>query len=550
MRKCAAGVIGIFLILYILPLGWRSLAVPDETRYAEIPREMIASGDWVTPRLNGVRYFEKPVLGYWLNAASILVFGENAFAVRLPTALAAGMTALILFLLVRRFHGTSDAALLTAGAYLTTILVLALGTINILDTMLTLFLTGAMASFFLAHRETRPARQTALLALFGASCGLAFLVKGFLAFAVPVVVIVPFLAWERRLKDLVRIPWIPLLALLAVTLPWAVLVHLREGDFWNYFFWTEHISRFLSPMPGQHPKPFWYFIPILAGGALPWVVFLPAVVPETTAGLTRKDPLLRFAVCWFVFPFLFFSACSGKLIPYILPCLPPLLVIIAMGLTAYFEKGRRRAFNVLAVAVALLMGILSAGLILNQSTRILAMRAYTPSETWKWVTVAIGLLAWGTGALLAAMQSDWRRKLTLFTLAPLPLLLSVHAVLPNQVVADRTPETILLRHQDQIHPDTVIVTDNDLVHAVCWFYKRDDVHLLETPGELRYGLKRDDAQPPRLLTMADLTDRIAASPTTGKTVLFLKREDYQQMKDHLPEPVAKDMDDLFVFVKF
>jgi len=550
MKKRAAGVIGIFLMLYILPLGWRPLAVPDETRYAEIPREMIASGDWVTPRLNGVRYFEKPVLGYWLNAVSILVFGENAFAVRLPTALAAGMTALILFLLVRRFHKTSDAALLTAVAYLTSLLVLALGTISILDTMLTLFLTGAMASFFFAHRETRPARQTAFLALFGASCGLAFLVKGFLAFAVPVVAIVPFLAWERRLKDLGRIPWMPLLTLLAVTLPWAVLVHLREGDFWNYFFWTEHISRFLSPMPGQHPKPFWYFIPILAGGALPWVVFLPAVLPEIKKGVNRKDPLLRFALCWFALPFLFFSTCSGKLIPYILPCLPPLLVIIAIGLRAYFEKGRRRAFNIPAVAAAILMGILSIGLILNQSTRILAMRAYSPSETWKWVTVAVGLLAWGTGALLAAMHADWRRKLTLFTLAPLPLLLSVHAVLPNQVLADRTPETILLRHQDQIQPDTVIVTDNDLVHAVCWYYKRDDVRLLDKAGELRYGLDQDDVHPPRLVRSADLGKRIAAHSGKGGVVLFLKRQDYQKFKDQLAEPAMKDADNQFVFLKF
>ncbi|HEJ83636.1 MAG TPA: phospholipid carrier-dependent glycosyltransferase, partial [Desulfobacteraceae bacterium] len=409
MRKHSLAVISLFLILYILPLGWRPLAIPDETRYAEIPREMIASGDWVVPRLNGLKYFEKPALGYWLNALSIMVFGENPFAVRLPSALSAGMTAMILFFLMRRFGTRAEAAPLGAAAYLTALLVLALGTISILDSMLTLFLTGAMASFFFACQEGHPLKRSGFLALFGAFCGLAFLMKGFLAFAVPGIAIVPFLVWERRLKELFRILWIPLLALLLVTLPWGILIHLKEGDFWNYFFWTEHIRRFISPVPGQHPKPFWYFLPILAGGALPWLFLVPAAFSETTAGLGRRDPLVRFAVCWFLFPFLFFSACSGKLIPYILPCFPPFIMIIAMGLADYFEKGKKRAFNVAAWCLAVLMGGIAIALVLNQTTRILWVRVYDPLESWKWAIAAGGFLAWGAGAFFSAVHPDWKR---------------------------------------------------------------------------------------------------------------------------------------------
>jgi 4-amino-4-deoxy-L-arabinose transferase len=550
MRKHSLFVIGLFLIIYILPLGWRPIAIPDETRYAEIPREMIVSGDWVVPHLNGLRYFEKPVLGYWLNTLSILLFGENAFAIRLTSALAAGMTAVIIFFLMRRFGGGSEAGILGAAAYLTCVLVLALGVISILDSVLTLFLTGAMASLFFAHREDAPAKQAGFLALFGAFCGLAFLMKGFLAFAVPFITIVPFLIWEGRLKELIRITWIPVLALLLVTLPWCILIHLREGDFWNYFFWTEHIKRFLSPMPGQHPKPFWYFLPILAGGALPWLILFPAIFSETKAGVRRKDPLVRFAICWFLFPFLFFSTCSGKLVPYVLPCLPPLVVIIALGLTDYFEKEKKRAFNICALSLAVLLAAIGSALVLSQAAPILGITAYDPSETWKWVAAAGGFLAWAAGAFLSAKGSYWRKKLSLFTLAPLPLLFSAHVALPNHVMEDRAPERLLLRNQDKVHARTLVITGDQLVHAVCWFYKRDDIYLLEKPGELQYGLDRDDSHPPRLLTVRDLPELIEAHSKKGGVVLFLKLKYYAKMKDRLPEPEVKDADNGFVFLRF
>lgn len=550
MRKCSLAVIGFFLILYILPLGWRPIAIPDETRYAEIPREMIASGNWVVPHLNGLRYFEKPVLGYWLNALSILLFGESPFAIRLNSALATGMTAAIIFFLMRRFGRGSEAGILGAAAYLTCLLVLSLGVISILDSMLTLFLTGAMGFFFFAYREGRPLKRAGFLSLFGAFCGLAFLMKGFLAFAIPCITIVPFLIWEGRLKELLRMTWIPLLALLLVTLPWCILIHLRESDFWRYFFWVEHIKRFLSPMPGQHPKLFWYFLPILAGGALPWLILFPAVFSETKAAVRRKDPLVRFVLCWFLFPFLFFSACSGKLVPYILPCFPPLVMLIITGLTDYFEKGKKRAFNICAGSLALLLAAIAAALVLNQITRIIGVRAYDPSETWKWVAITGSLLAWGAGAFFSARQSYWKKKLALFTLAPLPLLFSAHVALPNHVMEDRAPEHLLLRNQDKVHADTLIVTGDHLVHAVCWFYKRDNVYLFEDTGELKYGLARDNSVPPRILAVGDLNKIIDAHSERGGVILFLKTKSYMKYKDRLPAPEFKDADNSFVFLRF
>jgi len=143
--------LGFFLFFYILPLGIRPMVTPDESRYAEIPREMIASGDWIVPTLNGLKYFEKPVLGYWMNAVSIKLFGENAFAVRFPSAAATGISGFMIFLLVRRFTGEIFSATLAALIFLTSFEVYGVGTFNVLDSMLAMFVTISMTAFFFAH---------------------------------------------------------------------------------------------------------------------------------------------------------------------------------------------------------------------------------------------------------------------------------------------------------------------------------------------------------------------------------------------------------------
>ncbi|MFH1951334.1 MAG: phospholipid carrier-dependent glycosyltransferase [Pseudomonadota bacterium] len=550
MRKYSVAVIILFLFLYILPLGVRPLAIPDETRYAEIPREMIASGNWVVPHLNGLRYFEKPVLGYWLNALSITLFGENAFAIRLTSALAAGISALMVFFLIRRFGGGSQVGVLAAAVYLVCPLVLALGVLNILDSMLSMFLTGAMTSFFYAHKQEATSKRVVFLALFGVFCGLAFLMKGFLAFAVPLLTIVPFMLWERRFKGLIKILWVPVLMVLLVTLPWCIMIHLRESDFWNYFFWTEHIKRFISPDPGQHPKPFWYFIPVLAGVASPWLFLLPAILSGAKGVVHRRDSLIRFAVCWLLFPFLFFSACSGKLIPYILPCFPPLVIIITIGLTKYLETGKKKAFTIGASFFAGVMVLLAVALVVSQTTDILGPKAYDLSQTWEWVVAAAGFLIWGVVAFFPAMVSASRKGLVLYAIAPFMLLFAAHFAFPDHVMEERAPENLLLRNRDRVHPETMVVTGDHLVHAVCWFYKRDNVYLLETGGELSYGLERDHSNPSRLLTIKELREIIKRSSGKHRIVLFLKMKHYLKKRDQLPKPEYEDVDNGFVFLRF
>ncbi|HDZ89923.1 MAG: phospholipid carrier-dependent glycosyltransferase [Deltaproteobacteria bacterium] len=549
MKKSSLALTALFLFIYILPLGMRPFTVPDESRYAEIPREILVTGDWVVPRLNGLRYFEKPVLGYWLNALSIALLGENTFAMRLSSALATGISALMVFFILRRFGGGTRVGMVGAAAYLTSLLVFALGVINILDSMLSMFLTGALVSFFAAYRRQGPARFI-FLALFGSFCGLAFLVKGFLAFAVPVITIVPFMIWERRFIWFFRLLWVPLLTLLLVTLPWAIMIHIREGDFWNYFFWTEHIKRFFSPIPGQHQKPFWYFIPVLAGGALPWTFTVPAVLSGIRDQGLGRDPLVRFALCWFIFPFLFFSACGGKLIPYILPCFPPLVIVIAIGLESCLERGRVRAFNLSALLLAMVTGGAAVVLAVTQIIDLPGFRAYGPQEIWKWMVATAGLMVWGGALLLSSFWSDTGKKLALFVAGPLVLLASVNFIVPDRVMEEKAPGALLERNRHLVNPRTLVVSDEYLFHAVCWTFRRSDVYLLERSGELRYGLDHDESGHLRLLTVEGLRKIVEGSRGRTRVALITEEKRWREWRDLLPEPEIEERDNGFVFVIF
>jgi 4-amino-4-deoxy-L-arabinose transferase len=477
----------LFALLYLLPLGERPLFWPDEFRYAEIPREMLASGDWVVPRLNGLRYFEKPPLGYWLTATSLAVFGENPFAVRLPSALAAGGSALLVFLLLRRFGPGGPTASLSALVLLTSLLPFLLGVYSVLDGPLGLWLTGALVAFYFAYRAEDAVRRHVMLALFGAACGLAFLTKGFLAFAVPVAVIVPFLLWEGRWRALFTWFWMPIAVAGLVALPWALAVHAREPDFWHYFFWVEHIQRF-SGDDAQHAEPFWFYLPILIVGALPWTLAWPAAV----AGLRGRPPdsLQRYAVLWVVMPLLFYSASRGKLPTYVQTCLPGLALLTALGLQRYLDSGRDRLVRLGAwggAALLLVLG-LAFGLVTVLRPADPLFGAGESAKLW-WLLAACAL-----GALLffRAVRAPPSVKAMLFAAAPAALFVALQYNLPSRVLDIKAPERQVREWASQIPHDAVLVADVSLVHAVAWVFRRDDVHMLEK-GELDYGLSYPDA---------------------------------------------------------
>jgi 4-amino-4-deoxy-L-arabinose transferase len=531
------------------------MVIPDEFRYAEIPREMLETGDWVVPHLDGLRYFEKPVLGCWLNAIAIAMFGENAFAVRFFSAVAAGISALFVFFLARRYAGGCFAGVFAAAAFLTCLEVFAVGTFSVLDSMFCMFLTAAMTLFFFAYMENRPRKEACLLVLSGISCGLAFLTKGFLAFAVPAVTIIPFLIWQRRAKEIFRMLWVPVVTAALVALPWCLMIYVRENDFWHYFLWTEHIQRLISPKGGQHPEPFWFFIPCILIGVFPWTVLLPPVISglrDTRLGSrgagSLKDPLIRFAVCWLLFPFLLFSASRGKLGTYILPCFPPLAVLVSTGLLKYFATGKKKAFT---VAVHILLAIVAAlviFLILSQ-TMSAALRLYEQRETWKVVLVTTAFLTYALFLLCASRAANFRKKLAYFAIGPTVFMFCAQFVMPNQFKDGKAPGEFLRQNWHRVRPDTTLVSDNYLASAVCWCYKRRDVFLLGRGGELAYGLGYDDSKQ-RLLDIERLRELITKGSGKGCITLIIRTRLYAEYAGLLPKPVFEDVGHGFVFAEF
>jgi 4-amino-4-deoxy-L-arabinose transferase len=547
MKRSGLAVICLFLLLYIVPLGYRPLIIPDESRYAEIPREMIASGDWIVPHLNGLRYFEKPVLGYWITAGSILIFGENAFAVRLPSALAAGISAMLLFYLLWKFREGYAIGLFAASLFLTFIETFAIGTFNTLDSLLSMFLTAAMVGFFFAHMEERPLKKTVLFALFGVFCGLAFLTKGFIAFAVPVVAILPFALWEHGIRRLFKDVWVAVLAAVLVSLPWAVLIHLREPDFWNLFFWQEHIKRFLAS-DAQHKASFWYLFAMLPAAALPWAF----VSPAAATGLKRtdfKNPLIRFAICWLLFPFLFFSFSQGKMVTYIMPCLPPLAILVSVGLDRYFKEGKYRLFNAGGVLLALLIGVLAVVLVGVQTGAFQVIKPY--AQTWKWVLGVAVLLFWTLFVLFSIRSSGRQKKIALYTAAPALFMFLSPFILPEQTIEHKAPGEFLSTHSQRIRPDAVLISDEMAVCAVAWVYRRDDVYLVGNPGELLYGLHYEDSRF-RQLEPDQLGAFILKNREMRPVVLVARGRNYRDWKQHLPEPLFEDSNgrDGFVIVEY
>ena len=494
----------IFLVLYVLLIGVRPLFSPDEARYVEIPREMLADHDFVTPRLNGARYFEKPVMGYWLIAGAVRVFGENAFAGRFMPAMSTGLAALIVLFLAAKMTGKREVGLYAAGVYLLMPLVFIVGTTCTLDAMFSLFVTATVASFYCAvegYLAKKRLNCVLWLLATGAAAGCAFLTKGFLAFALPVMAVLPWLIWEKRWKAIFVLPWLPLVAALVVIAPWAILVHRAQPDFWRYFVVEEHFARFFGGEEAEHPHGPFYFVLTLIWGAAEWLLLSPAIgYGFGKIGVRgEKNSWFRFLICWFAGPFLFLSASSGKLPTYILPCFPAIAIMISAGLFRYFEErpdGKGKLFNV-PLIVFVVAGVIAGPVALIVIHYVLPkyfdVALYSKGETWKIFILFNALVLTLFGAFAAFTEKKTSRKLSYFISAVIPAFIASYFVVPQSIYDARGMDEFLEECRDEITPDTIIIAHGSNLHAISLAYHRTDLYVI-FPGELTYGLSCKEAE--------------------------------------------------------
>lgn len=481
---------GVFLLLlyvlfYLLPLDMRALWQPDELRYAEISREMLVTHHWADPHFLGLRYFEKPVLGYWINNAGQWLFGHNNFAVRFGSVFSVSLSALLAGWLAWLMWRDKTLAVLSGVIYLSCLLVYGIGTYAVLDPMIALCLAASMVSFWLATTASTAGSRAVWYLILGVTCGFGVMAKGFLALAVPVISIIPWMVFTRRWREVVLFGPLAVLSCLITVLPWGLVINAKEPDFWHYFFWIEHIQRF-AEKNAQHKAPFWYYLPILIAGSLPWLGYLPSAL-KTGWKERHQHPGTLYLLGWVVMPFLFFSIAKGKLPTYILPCFAPLAILLAKSvLTATRRTITANGWiNTIFGAIGIIL-LMTAWLMPSHPL-------YKPQEGTRLLLALFIFLCWGVAGFVS-LSGEGKRRLVA-TLCPLSLALLVGFVIPAAVRDSKQPQHFLDQMTPRLTASRYILSNSvGLASGVAWHLQRTDIDMYDQKGELTYGLNYPDAQ--------------------------------------------------------
>jgi len=483
-----------WLLLFAVALIWfanleyRTLIKPDEGRYAEIPREMVASGDWVTPRLNELKYFEKPPLQYWATATAYTVFGEHQWTSRLWTGLTGFAGILLVWFAGLHLFGR-EAAGYAALLLSSSLLYVLMGHINTLDMGMTFFITLGILGLLLgqAQADVRKRRNWMLLAWAGMA--LAVLSKGLMGIILPGAALFIYCLVQRDFGVLKRMHWLPGLAVFfAITVPWFVLVMKANPEFFERFFIYEHYTRFTTKVHGRY-QPWYYFIPILLAGALPWTVLMFDAMQRTLRDSSLPEKMFntqRFLLIWAVFIYVFFSVSGSKLPSYLLPMFPVLALLMGKRIAAM--RGRVLFWQIapaIPVALLLLVLALNVGKFADTPGQIELYPHYGP---WLAVAALVSL-----AGLLAGMGLLWReRKSVAVAVLALSALLSAQIGLSGYetVARERSARHIAEAIRGEVKPGipfySVLTYEQTLP-----FYLKRTFTLVQYQDEMAFGIQQE-----------------------------------------------------------
>jgi 4-amino-4-deoxy-L-arabinose transferase-like glycosyltransferase len=523
-------------VVWLGILGVRPLFNPDEGRYAEIPREMSSTGDWVIPHLNGVAYIEKPPLQFWATALSYRLLGPSEFAARLYTALTALATLLLVGVAARRLWGVPAgwrAMAVLSGMLMFVIL----GQLLTLDMSLTFYMTASLAAFLMAQSSARP--QHWMLVAW-AAVGLGVLTKGVVAAAIPAAVLMLYSLYTRDLAPWRRLnlAWgLPLF--LALTVPWHWLAARRLTDFLQFFFVHEHLARYLTPVADRE-EPWWFFGWVFLAGSMPWT--LPAL-RVLFGGWRRPMTPVRgefqpavFLWIWVVFIGVFFSLSDSKLMPYLLPVMPALaLLIAARGPPALERDFFITAVLTVAVGVGLAIASLHWASVIASSDRAVYFLPLA-QPLWK---IALLLTMSGVFVLVQRARNATRAAVFLGVGWCLAWLLVVRAAALVAPVYSGVGLAGALPTADRGAPLYSVGTyDQSLT-----FYLRRTVTLVAYRGELDYGLRQAPAT-----EIADVSEflRRWAAPTQAFAVMEKAMFDDFKNRGVPMRPVARSVNRVLV----
>jgi 4-amino-4-deoxy-L-arabinose transferase-like glycosyltransferase len=442
-------------IVWLATLKDRPLFNPDEGRYAEIPREMLSGGDWIIPHLNGLAYIEKPPLQYWATAASLRVFGQDEFGARFYTGLTALLTVAAVWGVA--FSLWNERTAWRAAASLSAMLLfLVLGQLLTLDMSLTFYMTLGLGGFLLAQRPLSSGaagRGVPWMLLAWIAAALGVLTKGPVAAAIPAAVLILYSLYSRdygpwrRLRVVTGLP-----LFLAIAVPWHWLAAVRQPDFLDFYFVHEHVARYLTPVADRQES-WWFFAAVIL-----WI--------------------------WVIFVVVFFSLSDSKLIPYVLPAMPALaLLISALPRRALQRDMLLTAWLTLIVAAGLGLASFYGPRLIAQSDR----SAYFLLLAKPLRNIAVVLLVSGAFVLARRGRDSTRDAVFLGVGWCLGGLLLVRAATLVAPVYSGAGLAAALRGADGQSPLYSVGTYDQTLP----FYLRRTVRLVAYRGELDYGLQHD-----------------------------------------------------------
>ena len=536
---------------YGLFLFYRGFFDPDEGRYSEIPREMVARGDWMEMRMMSFRYYEKPILSYWLTAPTIALCGPRDWAARIPLLLPLLGTLLLMAGLVRRHwpREARDPALLTtfslAGIFTGVALLMT-------DAFLVFWFALVCVALFEAYAGgASPAQRRNGLLLAAVAGSLGFMTKGAVSIVLPGAALFCWLLWERRLRQLWTW-WLLAAALvfLGILAPWLWWLEQHNPGFFKYFVIDEHLSRFTGTRATQgHPEVWWFFLALTPVMLLPWSLF---GIRAIARGWGRHDSLTRFLVCWATIVIVFFSISSGKLMSYILPAFPALGLLIGRwgaGEPLDDTPRDRRLWRIgligpfaLLIALLLLWSVSWFQLYPARVPRIAGASAvlFIPLVAALWLARRSLRSFAGVGLLVSS------------GLLGLALIVSPLSGLDFSVFLHLNNSRLYQQMATRLQPDDQMIMFFDYRPALLFYTQRDAI-AFQMRNELAYGMAAEPQRRGCLETFDQL--RAVAKECRGKLYGFVDPSDIERrlgpIRDTLvPTDFPKSPDTVVFEVKF
>ena len=478
----------IYALLWFGTLNYRHLIPSDEGRYAEMAREMLVTGDWVTPRYNGYKYFEKPPLQVWATAAIFQVFGIGDWQARLWTALTGFLTILAIGFAGARIYNARTgwlAALVLASSPMWVIS----GHFNSLDMGLSAFLVAALCSLLLAQTSHNKSSCRHWMWACWIFMALATLSKGVIGAAIPAMVFVAYSIsnWDWKIWTRLHL-FSGLILFLTITAPWFVLVAQRNPEFLEFFFIHEHLQRFTQDAHSR-TGPIYYFVPLLLIGILPWVLQIPGALAQAWQERRREFSSGWLLVCWFVVIFAFFSVSRSKLPGYIIPIFPALALVIGNRLDRLLGNTNSMAMpwklQTLGFALLGCAGFFFLSEIGKQA-RPDEIEAYAQYTYW----VIAALIALIIFSLYATLQSKRNGLQSIVSFASGFFLCAIIAGTGHETLGRAVSGIDLAKRVNASIPANVNFYSVRLLDHTMPFYLGRTMIMVEDPDELRFGVNQ------------------------------------------------------------